>query len=267
MRPETVYHVLLVTLFTMARPPFVDPDYWRLLGHKTPVPKPPSTDIYALRDSIEASTKAASDELPFPVGMTTTVVTTTSADGSEFNITRFVPLAVQQSQVTGPPQRAVIYGFPGGMVAGSVAISYNFIATFAEQSATQVFAPDYRLAPEHPYPAALEDVYASITWLQAHAAEFNVDPARIVAFGQSAGGNLLAAAALKARDEGLNPPIAALGMRYPVLDDRTTMDPSNPRYPFLSWFPEGNKIVWKAYLGNLNETEGASGTTFAIHSP
>lgn len=259
MLPSAVYDVLLVTLFTMARPPFVDPDYWSLLGGQTPVPKPPETDLYAIRNTTTAATKAASDALPFPAGMATTVSTATAADGTEFDITRFVPLAVQQSQDTAAPQRAVIYAFGGGLVAGSVAVSYNIIANFAEQTATQVFAPDYRLAPEHPYPAALDDVYSCITWLQAHAADFNVDPARIVTLGQSAGGALTAAAALKARDEGLNPSLAAQVFRYPMLDDRTKMDPQNPRFPYLTWSPTSNAIVWNAYLGKSNETERGPG--------
>lgn len=242
----------------MARPPFVDPDYWRLLGGKTPVPKPPETDLYAIRNTITASTKAASDAMPFPAGMTTTVIPATSTDGSKFNITRFVPLAVQQSQDTAP-RRAVVYAFGGGLIAGSVAVCHNMIASFAEQTATQVFAPDYRLAPEHPYPAALDDVYTCITWLQARAGEFNVDPARIVTFGQSAGGTLTAAAALRARDEGLVPPIAAQILRYPMLDDRTQMDAQDPRFPFLTWSPSSNAIAWRAYLGKTNEAEGGLG--------
>ncbi|ROV93879.1 hypothetical protein VPNG_09531 [Cytospora leucostoma] len=242
----------------MARPPFVDPTYWRLLGGQTPAPKPPDTDLYAIRNATTATTKAASDALPFPAGMTTTVNTATAADGGKFNITRFVPLAVQQSQDTSPPRRAVVYAFGSGLVAGSVAVSYNIIANFAEQTATQVFAPDYRLAPEHPYPAALDDVYTCITWLQAHAVDLNVDPARIVTFGQSAGGTLTAAAALKARDEGLKPPIAAQVLRYPMLDDQTQMDPQDPRLPFLTWSPSSNTVAWKAYLGKIDETQQGS---------
>ncbi|KAF3766606.1 hypothetical protein M406DRAFT_68921 [Cryphonectria parasitica EP155] len=234
----------------MTRPAFVDPDYWHLLGGQTPAPPPPQTDLYAIRNTTTAATKAASDALSFPIGMTTTVSTATASDGSRFNITRFVPLAVQQSQHTAPPQRAVVYAFGGGLIAGSVAVSYSIIANFAEQIATQVFAPDYRLAPEHPYPAALDD---------AHSVDFNVNPARIITFGQSAGGALTAAAALKARDEGLNPPLVAQVLRYPMLDDRTTMDPQNPRFPFLTWSPSSNTIVWKAYLGKINETKQSLG--------
>ncbi|KAK8048240.1 Alpha/Beta hydrolase protein [Apiospora phragmitis] len=181
--------------------------------------------------------------------MSTTVSTATSIDGTTFDITRFVPLSVQQSKEKTVPHRAVIYTFGGGLVAGSVAISHNMIANFAEQTATQVFAPDHRLAPENPSPAALDDVYTTITWLQAHAGD--------------AGGTLVAAAALKAKDEGLSPPIAAQVLRCPMLDDRTQMEPENPRFPYLTWFPGRNTIVWKAYLKGFTngmEVEGISAT-------
>ncbi|KAH6647942.1 Alpha/Beta hydrolase protein [Truncatella angustata] len=250
MRYHASFDCLLVTLFTMARPPFVDPDYWALLGGQVPTPAPPATDLNAIRNSTNAATQAASNALPYPAGMIDTVSTATSVDGTKFNITRFVPLSVQQGGENA--QRAVIYAFGGGLIAGSVNISRNMIASFAEQTASQVFAPDYRLAPEHPYPAALDDVYSTITWLQARSSEFNIDPARVVIFGQSAGGNLVAAAALKGRDEGLDPPLAAQILRYPMLDDRTRMDPQNPRFPYLTWSPSSNKIAWNAYLGKTN---------------
>lgn len=66
--------------------------------------------------------------------MTITARTTTSADGSKFNITHFVPLAVQKSQGATTPDRAVIYAFGGGSVAGSVAVSFNIITHFTEQT-------------------------------------------------------------------------------------------------------------------------------------
>ncbi|KAK6217921.1 hypothetical protein LQW54_003209 [Pestalotiopsis sp. IQ-011] len=130
--------------------------------------------------------------------MTTTVSTVISADGSMSNVTRFVPRIIQQSNETA--QRAAVCGFGGGLIAGGIKMTFNMKANFAERTATQVFAPAYRLAPEHPYPAALEDISSTITWLRARAADLNVDPARIVMFRQSAGGNLVASVALKARD-------------------------------------------------------------------
>lgn len=259
------WDLLLSTPHTMTDTLYVDPDYWRMLGGQTPPANPPETDLYATKDSITKWIKWSSDSLNFPAGMTTSVSTiTSSADGSKLSITRFIPLAVQQQGQNAGPNRAIIYVFGGALIAGSVAVSFNMIACFAERSGTQVFAPDYRIAPEHSYPAALDDVYACISWLQTHAAEFNVDPARIVVLGQSAGGGIAAAAALRARDEGLTP-IAAQVLRYPMLDDRTHMDPQNPVFPLLSWSSSGNSMAWKAYLGeNINEVEGGSGK--ALHS-
>ncbi|KAI4592212.1 hypothetical protein KJ359_011451 [Pestalotiopsis sp. 9143b] len=248
----------------MARPSCVDPDYWALLGGKTPTPAPPATDLLANRASINAASQAASNALPLPDGMTTTVSTVTSADGSTFIVTRFVPRIIQQRNETA--QGAVIYGFGGGLIAGGVKMTFNMIANFAERTATQIFAPDYRLAPEHPHPTALQDINSTITWLQARAGEFSVDPARIVMFGQSAGGNLVASVALKARDEGLNLPIAALVLRYPMLDDRTQMDPGDLRFPYLTWGPSNNAIAWNAYLGKDSNAESILNTPLVVLS-
>ncbi|KAK8026469.1 hypothetical protein PG991_003525 [Apiospora marii] len=239
------------------RPDYVGPDYWRLLGGRVPEPKPPAADVDAIRKMTIPVMQAASDTFPFPEGMDTSVSTATSSiDGHPITITRFVPLAVQQQQSKDKnPQRAIIYAFGGGLVAGTAAISRNMIAHFAEQTGTQVFAPDYRLAPEQPYPAAFHDMYATVVWLQAHAEGFGVDPARIILAGQSAGGNLAAAAALEARDRKLTPPLAGLLLRYPMLDDRTRWDPENPRGVFLSWTPSYNLVVWEAYLKGIPKEE------------
>lgn len=257
-QPFTRSNVFLVVIYTMALPlaPYVDPDYWNLLGRRAPAPQPPQTDLHAIRSTTNAALKAASEAMVFPAGMTTSVSTVASLDGTPLDITRFVPLAVQQQQRDeadgpAPAQRAVIYAFGGGLIAGGVDISFNMIANYAQRVGAQVFAPSYRLAPEHPYPAALDDIYDCITWLQAHARDFNVDPARIVTLGQSAGAGLVAAAALKARDEALDPPLAAQVLRYPMLDDRTQMDLDDPRYPYLTWLPSSNVIAWGAYLGSL----------------
>ncbi|KAK8081392.1 hypothetical protein PG996_000173 [Apiospora saccharicola] len=250
------------------RPSYVHADYWRLLGGQVPEPpKAPETDLKTLRNNMNAVMQAASDTFPFPTGMKITSYTATSSiDGHPVPITRFVPLAVQQQQqqskddtsTTTPKQRAIIYAFGGGLVAGTVSIFHNTIAHFAEQTGTQVFGPDYRLAPEHPYPAAFHDVYTTVLWLQqqtqAAAAEEEfgeIDPARIILFGQSAGGNLAAAAALEARDQKRNPPLAGLVLQYPMLDDRTTTDinpEKDPRAPLMTWQPGSNAVVWDAYL-------------------
>ncbi|KAL8402845.1 hypothetical protein RB596_009267 [Gaeumannomyces avenae] len=104
------------------------------------------------------------------------------------------------------------------------------MADLAERAGTQVFAPQYRLAPEHPAPAGVEDAFSTVAWLQLpqSAAAFGVDPARIVVGGMSAGGGIAVA-----RDRGLSPPIAASLLRYPMLDDRTRLDDADPLHPYL----------------------------------
>jgi acetyl esterase len=81
-----------------------------------------------------------------------------------------------------------------------------------------VVSVDYRLAPEHPYPAAVEDCYAAAQWTAGHAGDLGIDPARLGVAGDSAGGNLAAAVALMARDRA-GPALASQLMIYPVIDN------------------------------------------------
>jgi acetyl esterase len=85
------------------------------------------------------------------------------------------------------------------------------------QAGCAVFAVEYRLAPEHPFPAGLDDVYTAVQWIAAHAAELGVDPRRISIGGTSAGGNLAAATALRARDAG-GPDLMFQLLEVPGLD-------------------------------------------------
>jgi acetyl esterase/lipase len=117
---------------------------------------------------------------------------------------------------------------------------------FARELGVTVAAVDYRLAPEHPYPASLEDCYAALTWLAALPA---VDPARVAIGGASAGGGLTAALALLARDRGEVTPVLQL-LAYPMLDDRSASGPENPNYRM--WSPKSNRFGWAAYLGNAD---------------
>jgi acetyl esterase/lipase len=105
-----------------------------------------------------------------------------------------------------------------------------------------VASVDYRLAPEHPYPAALKDCYAALTWLARLPA---VDPARVAIGGASAGGGLAAALAMLGRDRGQLTPVLQL-LAYPMLDDRSAQLPANPNYRL--WTPGSNRFGWTSYL-------------------
>ncbi|CAH0021273.1 unnamed protein product [Clonostachys rhizophaga] len=208
-----------------------------------------------VRERVNEIIKAVGDALPWPSGMKESTHTARSLDGTTLEIRRFVPRDLLGDSSDSPSERAVIFAFGGGMTAGSVEVFRGFIATIAQQSATQVFAPQWRIAPENPYPAGVEDVYSSMVWLQAHAADFHVDPARLVVFGVSAGGLVAAGAALMARDRQLDPPLAAQCLRYPCLSDQTTVAADDPRLGRFTWSVESNDSAWKIYMGGLEKWE------------
>jgi acetyl esterase/lipase len=142
------------------------------------------------------------------------------------------------------PGPALLWIHGGGYVIGSAQQDDDLCRRFARDVGVTVAAVDYRLAPEHPYPAPLEDCYAALTWLAALPA---VDPTRIAIGGASAGGGLAAALALLARDRGEITPILQL-LAYPMLDDRSGSTPENGNYRL--WGPKTNRFGWAAYLGN-----------------
>jgi acetyl esterase len=100
------------------------------------------------------------------------------------------------------PFPVTLYMHGGGYVVGDLDTQDMIARAFCAWGETVVVSVDYRLAPEHPFPAAPDDVFAALQWAVAHAAEIGGDPSRIAVAGDSAGGNLACAAALRARDEG-----------------------------------------------------------------
>jgi acetyl esterase len=117
----------------------------------------------------------------------------------------------------GAPPPLLVYYHGGGWVIGDLETHDSPCRFLAAHSGAQVLAVDYRLAPEHPFPAAAEDAFAAYAWASANAARFGVEPTRIAVGGDSAGGNLAAVVCLLARDADLTPPAMQL-LIYPVTD-------------------------------------------------
>ncbi|MGB6207075.1 alpha/beta hydrolase [Mycobacterium sp.] len=119
------------------------------------------------------------------------------------------------------PSPTVIYCHAGAFVLGNLDTDHRQCVELARRGRCSVVSLDYRLAPEHPYPAALDDAITVLNWVWANADELDVDVSRIAVAGSSAGGALAACLAHRCAD-GLLPPIVFQLLHQPVLDDRAT---------------------------------------------
>jgi acetyl esterase len=115
------------------------------------------------------------------------------------------------------PLPALIFFHGGGWVIGDLETHDVLCRQLTAAAGISVVNVDYRLAPEHRYPAAVEDAWAAVRWVERHAAELAIDPTRLAVGGDSAGGNLAAVVALLARDHG-GPSLALQVLTYPVTD-------------------------------------------------
>ncbi len=135
-----------------------------------------------------------------------------------------IPIRVYAPEGTGPFP-ALVYFHGGGWVAGDLEMVDPLGTMLTNRVGAVVVSVDYRLAPEHKFPAPLTDCYSATQWVSDNAAELNVDPARIAVGGDSAGGNLAAAVSVMARDKG-TPALAFQILFYPV----TNMDYETASY-------------------------------------
>lgn len=133
----------------------------------------------------------------------------------------------------------------GGFVIGHAAMDDRTCQAWADDLGITVASVDYRLAPEHPFPAALHDCHDALAWL---AGRPDVDETRIVVGGASAGGGLAAQLALHARDRGEVAPAFQL-LVYPMLDDRTVQRNDIDEDGFRGWDNASNRFGWASYLG------------------
>ncbi|MEV0715840.1 alpha/beta hydrolase [Asanoa sp. NPDC050611] len=135
----------------------------------------------------------------------------------------------------------------GGLLVGSARSDSAPVGYTAEAPCVTV-SVDYRLAPEHPYPAQVDDCFEAWCWFFDNAAALGVDPARIALGGGSAGGGLAAATALRARDADGPSPVFQM-LVAPMLDDRGRTGAEFDE-PAMGWTASSNRYAWRAVLGD-----------------
>lgn len=157
-----------------------------------------------------------------------------------------------------PGRAALLHIHGGGMILGSASAMQAGPAAMAQSLGIPVASVEYRLAPEHPFPAPQEDCLAALKWL---AGLPEVDPERIGITGESAGGGLAASVALMARDLG-GPKLAAQFLTYPMLDHRTGSDQcphNNATTGEFVWTRASNRFGWGALKGGYDPTDHRKG--------
>ena len=165
-----------------------------------------------------------------------------SLEGQAVPVRIYSPTAYESSL----PGLLYIHG--GGFILGTLEDDHAFLAWLALEAGAVVVSVDYRLAPEHPFPAGLDDCYAALCWMAENAEQLGVDPERIAVAGASAGGALAAGVALLARDR-QGPSICMQLLTSPVLDDRLET-PSMIRFVDTPvWNAKSAALSWRYYLG------------------
>lgn len=144
-----------------------------------------------------------------------------------------------------PPTGALLWIHGGGYVMGTPEMDDDLCGRIAALLGIVVVSPDYRLAPEHPFPAGLDDCAAALRWLHDEVEALGVDPHRVAVGGASAGGGLAAGLVQRAHDTGT--PVCFQLLEYPMLDDRTAVRDEHER---LVWTNASNAYGWTSYLGH-----------------
>ncbi len=165
-----------------------------------------------------------------------------------------VPVRIYRPQGA---QGGIVWLHGGGFVMGGLDVEHPWAARIARSSRTVVVSVGYRLAPEHRFPAALDDAYVAVMWTAEHAADLGLDPQHIAVGGHAAGAGLAAAVALRARDQ-RRPAISFQLLNQPELDDRQeTWSARNfTDTPFMT--RDKVSASWRHYLGSASASPYAA---------
>lgn len=166
------------------------------------------------------------------------------AGAPDIEITVFRPVGTAHEVL---PGFVNIHG--GGMIVGHRSWETGRVVDIVAEHHVVAVNVEYRLAPEDPFPAGVEDCYAAFLWVHAHAADLGIDPDRIVVGGGSAGGGLTAAVALMARDR-RGPVMAGQLLLCPMIDNTNTTVASRQYDGIGTWQREMNLLAWSCVLGD-----------------
>jgi acetyl esterase/lipase len=158
-----------------------------------------------------------------------------------------VPVLIFTPDQLSAPAPGVLWLHGGGYIVGSPEFEAAGSGPLARALGAVVMSPAYRLAPEHPFPAGLDDCMAALRWMREYAGELGIDPDQIAVVGASAGGGMAAAVAQRSHDEGIA--LRAQVLIYPMLDDRSALAEDHAGRGRFAWTPASNLYGWTAYLG------------------
>jgi acetyl esterase/lipase len=219
--------------------PFVNRDLWPYIREAYD-----AAQVVYSATTLPALRAEMSDAKPLAAPAWSERLIATRKDGSRLRV-----YLVNPGPPGGAPRPAILHIHGGGFVVGAARRWLPYLQGIAAALDCLIVTVDYRLAPETPFPGALEDNYSALGWLHANAAALGVDPRRLILMGESAGGGHAAMLAIAARDRG-EIPIAYQMLIFPMLDDRT----GSVRVPHgaqgaLWWSAAQNRFGWSALLG------------------
>jgi acetyl esterase/lipase len=221
----------------------IDPEIRAVLGGPSDGPTPPVGDVDTRRRNLAtamAKVAAAQEAVP---GVARTDHLIPSFDGAQIRASWY------RSSGAELPTSAVLFLHGGAMILPLLPVYDGVARAYVKATGVPMLLVDYRVAPEHPHPAPVEDSYAALRWLAEHATELSVDPNRIAVMGDSAGGGLAAGVALLARDRS-GPAVAEQLLIYAMLDDRTMERDRGLPVEYITFGYDDNRTGWGALLAD-----------------
>ncbi|MFQ6146808.1 alpha/beta hydrolase [Streptomyces seoulensis] len=223
---------------------FIHPDFRPVLESL------PVLDVFADLEGSRAAVASAAEAVAPVAGVRTEERKITAPDGRVVSLRVYSPVSPSSA-----PRPAALWFHGGAFAIGAPNAEEGHCLRLSAELDMVVVAPDYRLAPENPYPAGFDDCYAALAWTAEHADELGIDVSRIALGGHSAGAALAVSVALATRERG-GPRAAFLYLGYPVLDDRLSTPSSRTVTDGRLWNRSGALDMWSAYLAGTDPQTG-----------